>query len=152
MKQTALIVEMRMKKSSLFFGLLILLLAGCATTSPRDAKMRAIGVQTFGTDAFLKVEEVLYAGPISGALSNLGTSDQLALVSAMRPRSGQRVDLVVWSESSSKAASTLLRALRYPGMQTLPQLRLLFIGDTHDAERVRPAVEATGAKFYFHQS
>jgi hypothetical protein len=30
-------------------------------------------------------------------------------------------------------------------------LRLLFVGNAQDAERVRLAVEATGAKFFFHQ-
>jgi hypothetical protein len=136
---------------SLSFALTCLLFAGCATTSPKDAQLRAIGVQTFGTDAYLKIEWIPFAGPISDALSNLGTSDELDAAAAMKPGVSQRLDLIVWSESSSKAASTLLRALRYPGLRQLPQLRLLFIGDAQDAERVRPAIEAAGATFYFHQ-
>jgi type IV pilus biogenesis protein CpaD/CtpE len=127
-----------------------LLLAGCATT-PRDADIRTAAVQIFGSDANLKIHEVIYAGPISSALSGMGTSDELALSSDMQPGAQQNLDLVVWSYSSSKAASVLLRALRYPGVQQLPHLRLLFVGDAQDADQVRLSVEATGAKFYFHQ-
>jgi hypothetical protein len=93
----------------------------------------------------------MYAGPLSSALSSMGTSDELALASDMQRGASQNLDLAVWSESSSKAASTLLRALRYPAVQKFPHLRLLFVGDAPDAERVRSAVEATGAQFYFHQ-
>lgn len=131
---------------------LAILLVGCATT-PRDTEIRAIGVQVFGGDTNLKIHEVIYAGPISSSLSDtLGdTSEELALASDMRVGGSQNIDLVVWSESSSEAASKLLRALRFFGIQELPHLRLLFVGDAQDAERVRPAVEATGTKFYFHQ-
>src|SRR5437870_2576651 len=108
---------------------------GCATT-PRDTSIRAAAVQTFGGDANLKIHEVMYAGPLSSALSSMGTSDELALVSDMQRGATQNLDLVVWSESSSKAASTLLRALRYPGVQKLPHLRLLFVGDAQDAEQI----------------
>jgi hypothetical protein len=130
--------------------LLAVSLVGCATT-PRDGNIRTVAAQVFGSDTNLKVHEVMYAGPLSSALSSMGTSDELALTSDMQKGATQSLDLVVWSESSSKAASTLLRALRYPGMQKLPLLRLLFIGDAQDGERVRSVVEATGAKFYFHQ-
>lgn len=128
---------------------LALVLVGCAT-NPRDARLRDTAVQTFGTDANLKIHEVLYVGPVTSALSGMGTSEELALVSAMQPGTSRATDLVVWCESSSKAASVLLRALRDPGVQRLPQLRLLFVGTTQDAERVRQAVETTGAKFYSH--
>jgi hypothetical protein len=139
------------------FILLILLaiclsLVGCAT--PQEGQMRALGIQAFGTDTNLKLHYVTYAGPVSSALSTgLGnTSEELALASEMQVAKTTNVDLVVWSDSSSTAASTLLRALRYPGLQGgLSQLRLLFVGDAKDADRVRPAVEATGAKFFFHQ-
>ncbi|MBI5773082.1 MAG: hypothetical protein HZA89_04975 [Verrucomicrobia bacterium] len=126
------------------------LLVGCATT-PRDTSIRAAAVQTFGSDTNLKIHEVMYTGPLSSALSSMGTSDELALASTMQRGATQNLDLVVWSESSSKVASTLLRALRYPGSQKLPHLRLLFVGKAQDGERVRSAVEATGAKFHFHQ-
>ena len=132
------------------FLFLAIVLAGCATT-PQDARIRAVAVQTFGSDTNLKVHEVMYAGPISGALSNLGSSEELALASDLQPGASQNLDLAVWSDSSSKAASVLLRALRYPGVQRLPHLRLLFVGDSQDAGRVRPSVEAAGAQFYFHQ-
>ncbi|MBI5686002.1 MAG: hypothetical protein HZC54_13095 [Verrucomicrobia bacterium] len=129
---------------------LVVLLVGCATT-PRDTNIRTVAAQTFGGATDLKIHEVMYSGPISGALSNIGTSDELALASDMKKGANQNLDLVVWSMSSSKAASTLLRALRYPAVQKLPHLRLLFVGDAQDGDRVRSAVEATGAKFYFHQ-
>jgi len=125
------------------------LLVGCATT-PRDTSIRVAAVQIFGSDTNLKIHEVMYAGPLSSALSSMGTSEELALWSVMEKGETQNLDLVVWSDSSSKAASTLLLALRYPGVQRLPHLRLLFVGKAQDAERVRSAVEATGASFYFH--
>ena len=125
------------------------LLVGCATT-PREASIRVAAVQIFGSDTNLKIHEVMYAGPLSSALSSMGTSEELALWSVMEKGATQNLDLVVWSDSSSKAASTLLLALRYPGVQRLPHLRLLFVGDAQDGERVRSAVEATGASFYFH--
>jgi hypothetical protein len=124
---------------------------GCAT--PQDADMRTLGIQTFGTDANLKIYCVTYSGPMTSALSTgLGnTSEEVDLASEMQTAKTRNVDLVVWSDSSSAAASTLLRALRYPSVQGgLSQLRLLFVGDAKDADRVRPAVEATGAKFYYH--
>jgi hypothetical protein len=93
----------------------------------------------------------MYAGPVSSALSNMSTSEELALASDMLPGATQNLDLAVWSDSSSEAASVLLRALRYPAVQRLPHLRLLFVGDQQNAERVRQSVEATGAQFYFHQ-
>ncbi|MDB6122233.1 MAG: hypothetical protein JWQ71_1226 [Pedosphaera sp.] len=130
--------------------LFVLLLAGCATTS-RDADLHAAGVKTFGTDANLVVHEVRYTGPISNVVSGLTTNDELALASDLKAGTSRDVDLVIWSYSSPKAAATLLRALRYPAVQKLPRLRLLFAGDAQDAEKIRPAVEATGAKFYFYQ-
>jgi len=141
------------------FGALVLIslnlfFAGCATTPPRDTEMHELGKQTFGTDAYLKVVWIPYAGPLSDALSSgLGnTSDELAVADAMLAAKSQKADLVVWSDSSSKTASTILRALRNPSLQSgLEQLQLLFVGNAQDADRVRPAVEATGAKFYFHQ-
>jgi hypothetical protein len=129
---------------------LTLLLAGCATTPP-DTAIHALAVQTFGTDTHLKLHEVMYSGPFSSAISSMGTSDDLALASDLQPGATQDLDLVVWSDSSPKAAATLFRALRYPGVQSLPHLRLLLIGNPVDAEHVRPTLEATGAKFYFHQ-
>jgi hypothetical protein len=87
------------KVASRIFGLVTVLLAGCAITPPQDAKIRAIGIQTFGTDAFLKVEWIPYAGPITGAMSNLGSTDEVEAADAMRPGPSQRLDLVVWSES-----------------------------------------------------
>jgi hypothetical protein len=116
--------------------------------------MHELGKQTFGTDAYLKVVWIPYAGPLSNAFSSgLGnTSDELAVADAMLAAKNQRADVLVWSDSSSKTASTILRALRQPGLQNgLQQLQLLFVGNPQDAERVRPGVEATGAKFYFHQ-
>ena len=127
-----------------------LLLAGCATP-PRDADIRAAAVQILGTNTNLKIHEVLYAGPMSSVLGALGTSEELALASAMQPGATRDLDLVVWSRSSSKAASVLLRALSYPGAQQLPHLRLLFVGDSQDAGRVRQPVVAAGARFYFRQ-
>ncbi len=139
-----------MKIFSYPFLAFALLLAGCATTPP-DTAIHAIAVQTFGTDTHLKLHEVMYSGPFSSAISSMGTSDDLALAADLRPGASQDLDLVVWSDSSPKAAATLFRALHYPGVQSLPHLRLLFIGNPADAEHIRPTVEATGAKFYFHQ-
>jgi hypothetical protein len=133
--------------------LVMILLTACSTTSTansRDARIHSAAVETFGSSNF-KTHEVFYSGPLSGALSSLGTSEELALAAILEKGSAEPLDLVVWSESSSKLASTLLRALRYPGLQRLPKLRLLFIGDEADANRARPAVEATGAKFFEKQ-
>ncbi len=134
------------------FLFVAIIVVGCATT-PRDASIRDIAVQTFGSDTNLKIHEVIYADPITSALSSLGASAELALWSDMRPGATRNQDLAVWSYSSSKAAAVLLRAFRYVGIgtQRLPHLRLLFIGDSQDAERVRSVVEASGAQFYFHQ-
>ena len=131
--------------------LLGLMLSGCATTAPRDAAVRAVAVETFGNDANLKIHEVMYVGPLSSALASLGTSYELELADSMQPGATHALDLAVWSYSSSKAASVLIRALRYPGVQRLPHLRLLFVGEKKDADRVRSAVEATGAKFFWHE-
>src|SRR5258706_5551537 len=104
-----------------------LFVAGCATTPPRDAQMHELGKQPFGTDAYLKVVWIPYAGPLSNALSSgLGnTSDELAVADAMLAGKNHRADVLVWSDSSSKTASTILRALRQPGLQNgLQQLQL----------------------------
>src|SRR5205823_2909617 len=92
---------------ALFFG-------GCATIDPRVPKIRDIAVQTFGTDDDLRIHEVLYTGPLSSALDNVlgSSSDELALASEIARAQSQKVDLVVWSNSSRAAASTLRRALR----------------------------------------
>lgn len=129
-----------------------LFLSSCAITPPHDKELHALATKTFGTDANVNVEWIPYAGPISSGLSSaLGnTSDELAIASAMMKAKEQPVNLVVWSESSPKAASTILLALRYPGVQAgLQQLRLLFVGNQEDAAKIKSAVEATGAKFYF---
>jgi hypothetical protein len=130
------------------------LFSGCSTAPPDTEKMRLLGQQTFGTDAYLNVIWIPYSGPISSALdTGLGdTSDELAVADSMLAAKSKKVELVIYGDSSSKTASTILRALRNPGLQNgLGQLEVLFVGDAKDAERVRPAIEATGARFFFHQ-
>ncbi len=141
----------RFIKTSLAVGLLFL--AGCATNS-RDAQLRAIGVQVFGTDANLKVHNVFYGGPTGSTMSDGfdTANDQSALAADMKAAKSQKVDLVVSSQSSRLAAATLWAALHDPGLHDgLQQLRLLFVGNPEDGDRIKPAVEATGAKFFFQQ-
>ena len=129
-------------------------IAGCATTTPRDAHLRALGVQQFGTDANLKVHNIFYGGPSGSSMSDQfdDNSDQAALIVDMRTAKTQKVDLVVSCESSRRAAATIWAALHDPALRSgLQQLRLLFIGDVRDADKLKPIVEATGATFYFQQ-
>jgi len=131
----------------------LLLLAGCATTPSHDAQLRAMGVQAFGTDANLKVHDIFYGGP-GDSLSDAfdATTDVSAIAAHMKAAKSQNVDLVVSSSSSHLAAATILAALRSPSLRGgLQQLRLLFVGTSEDAARLKPKVEATGAKFLFHE-
>jgi hypothetical protein len=129
---------------------LAIFLVGCRTV-PRDLDVRAIAIQTFGTDQNLIVHQVEYTGWLRSKISNMGSRDDYALWTDIQPATANDVNLAVWCGSSSVAAKALLRALQYPGIKKLPHLHLLFVGDVKDAEAVRPAVEATGATFYFHQ-
>ena len=126
----------------------------CATMSPRRNEIRQLGLQTFGTEVNLKVHEVFYAGPLSSGLTSaLGnTNDELALAQTMLFAKKQKLDLIVWGNSSSKTALTLRKALHYPSLQSgLNNLRILFIGDSQDALPLKAAVESTGASMFFHQ-
>ena len=138
-------------KAGIWIVLFPLLLVACATSESaarRETPIRTMAVEAFGGDANLRIHEVMWAGPLSGSLSSLSTGDQLALEEALASGAIRPLDLAIWSNSSSKLASTLKEALRYPNVQKLPQWRLLFVGNAADAEKVRPAVEATGAKFF----
>lgn len=129
------------------------LFAGCATTTPVDSKARALAVQKFGSDSYVKVA---WFGPgiVDGLSMGLGnTSRELEIWDYVHDAKTKRVDLVVWSEPRSVAVPTILRTFRrMKGIQSgLEQLNFLFVGDADDAERVRPVIEPTGAKFFFHQ-
>ena len=130
------------------------LLAGCATTTPVDSRARALCVQTFSTDAYFKVLWIPF-NPVEGfSTTFLGnTSPQLEVASAMEAARDKRVDLVVWSEARSDSTTAIERSLRYIRSEKHPldRLNFLFVGDASEAERLRPSIEATGAKFYFHQ-
>jgi len=130
----------------------LLLLAGCSTTPSQDSQLRAIGIQTFGTDANLKVHDIFYGGPGENMSDEFDASTDVgAIASHMKAAKSQKIDLVVSSKSSHLAAATVLAALRSPSLRSgLQQLRLLFVGTPEDAARIKPVVEATGAKFYFH--
>jgi hypothetical protein len=138
----------------LAFALTSFLLAGCATTTPVDSQARALCIQTFGTDAYLSVLW-LPVGEVDRfftvVLSN--NSDQLKIASAMEAAKAKRVDLVVWTEPHGEATFAIERALRQwiPRNERLEKLNFLFVGEATDANRLRPEIEATGAKFYFHQ-
>ncbi len=132
----------------------LLFIAGCTTTTPRDAHLRTLGVQQFGTDANLKVHNIFYGGPSGSSLSGEfdDSNDQTALIVDMRTAKTRKVDLVVSCESSRLAAATVWAALHDPALRSgLQQLRLLFVGDPRDGEKLKPIVEATGATFYFQQ-
>jgi hypothetical protein len=133
-----------------FFGLLF---AGCATTTPVDSQARALCVQTFGTDAYLKVLWLPISHVEGFSMVVMGnTGPQAQIASAMESAKDKRVDLVVWTEPHAVAAFAIERALRYiPRNMSLDHLNFLFVGDASDADRLRPEIEATGAKFYFHQ-
>lgn len=129
-------------------------LVGCATTTPVDAKARALCIQTFGTDEHLRI---LYL-PVThseGLATLLGSnSRELQISSAMRSAKAKRVDLVVWTEdyAQSVSVSAIERAPRYIRKdERLDLLNFLFVGDATSTNRLRPVIESTGAKFYFHQ-
>ena len=128
------------------------LFAGCATT-PVDSQARALCVQTFGTDAYFKAIWLSGSHTEAFASSFLGdTGPQLQIAGAMKAGEKKRVDLVVWSESNVGVTDAIDRALRYiPETERLTNLNFLFVGDTSIADYLRPEIEATGAKFYFHQ-
>jgi Spy/CpxP family protein refolding chaperone len=140
-------------RASLAACLLALALAGCATTSSHEAQLRAAGVQAFGTDANLKVHNVFYGGPGNSMSDGMDMdADQRALIADMRAAKSHPVDLVVSSQSSRLAAGMLWAALHNPAVRSgMGQLRLLFVGNQEDADRLKPVVEATGAKFFFQQ-
>jgi len=136
----------------LAFIFISLLLAGC-TTTPVDTQARALCVQTFGTDTYLRVLW-LPISHIEGFTMVFGgnSAPQIEIASAMEAAKDKRVDLVVWTEPHGVAAFAIEQALRYiPRDERLDSLNFLFVGDAPDADRLRPEIEATGAKFYFHQ-
>jgi hypothetical protein len=152
MKTRQMMTAAEFVKASLAFCLLFL--AGCAISTPRDAQLRALGAQTFGSDASLKVHNIFYGGPSGSSMSDEfnENSDQAALVVDMKGAKSRKVDLVVSCSSSRHAAATIWAALHDPALKSgLQQLRLLFVGDPQDAARLKPVVEATGATFYFQQ-
>jgi hypothetical protein len=70
----------------------------------------------------------------------------------MEAAKDKRVDLVVWTEPHGEATYAIEHGLRWiPRSERLDKLNFLFVGDAPDADRLRPEIEATGAKFYFHQ-
>jgi hypothetical protein len=143
-----------MKTFRLLFVILVgFLFAGCATTTPVDSQARALCIQTFGTDAYFKA--IWLSGTHTEAFAStfLGdTGPQLQIADAMKEGKNRRVDLVVWSESSVGVTDAIDRALRYiPETERLTNLNFLFVGDTSIADYLRPEIEVTGAKFYFHQ-
>jgi hypothetical protein len=137
----------------LSFALTGLLLAGCATTTPVDSQARALCVQTFGTDTYLKVLW-LPVGEVDKFFTVVlaDHSDQINIASAMESAKDKRVDLVVWTEPHGEATFAIEHALGYiRRTERLDKLNFLFVGDAPDADRLRPEIEQTGAKFYFHQ-
>src|SRR5579863_6427978 len=98
----------------------LLFVAGCATTTPRDAQLRTLGVQQFGTDANLKIHNVFYGGPSGDSLSDAfgGNSDQAALIFDMKAAKTRKVDLVVSCESSRRGAATIWAALHDPALRS----------------------------------
>jgi hypothetical protein len=79
-------------------------------------------------------------------------SDQINIASAMESAKDKRVDLVVWTEPHGEATFAIEHALGYiRRTERLDKLNFLFVGDAPDADRLRPEIEQTGAKFYFHQ-
>lgn len=127
------------------------LLVGCAT-NPQVSNIQTVAKQTFGSDTNPIIHEI-----IPPHIYNIDPYDNDASIFNLDLRydlllgETQNVDLVVWSTSSDLTARGLLTALQYTKAHRLSHLRLLFVGDTQDAERVRLTVEASGAKFYFHQ-
>jgi hypothetical protein len=134
---------------------LVILLTGCAT-SPREGNIRSIAAQTFGNDRNLTIHEVVYLKPhlyggIAGSYDS-SSSDYVSLANEMRPGEIRDHNLVVWGASSAWTANVVLATLNsYVSTTKLQHLRLLFIGDLKDAERIRPAIEARGAQFFFQQ-
>ena len=134
------------------FGVIGLLLTGCVTTLPVDSSARALCIQTFGTDAYLKVLWLPIGKVENFTMILLGnTARQYEIAAAMASAQEKRVDLVVWTEPNSSAAFVIEKSLRIPRPDRLERLNFLFVGDVSDADRLRPKIEATGAKFYFHQ-
>jgi len=130
-----------------------LLFAGCATTTPVDSQARALCVQTFGTDAYLKVLWLPISHVEGFTMVFAGnTGPQLEIANAMEAAKNKRVDLVVWTGPHGEAAFAIEQSLRYIRRdERLESLNFLFVGDAQDAERIRPKIEMTGAKFYFHK-
>jgi hypothetical protein len=130
---------------------LVILLAGCAT-SPREVNIRSIAVQTFGNDRNLTIHEVVYLKPhlYGGIAGSYDSSDDYgSLANEMRPGEIRDRNLVVWGASSAWTANVVLATLNsYASTTKLQHLRLLFIGDLKDAERIRPVIEARGAQFF----
>lgn len=137
----------------LAFALIGLVLTGCATTTPIDSQARTLCIQTFGTDAYLKVLWLPVSHAEGFSMAVMGnTGAQAEIASAMESAKGKRVDLVVWIEPYGVATFAIERALRFiPQGERLDRLNFLFVGDSADGERLRPEIEATGAKFYFHE-
>ena len=132
-----------------------MLFAGCATTSPRDAEARTLAMQTFGTNAYLKVLWFPTSYTESFTMTFLGDSGpQLQIADAMEAAKDKREDLVFWCEGPkpSEATFAIKQALKYYVRNRLEQLNFLFVGDATEAENIRPLIESTGAKFYFHQN
>ena len=146
-----------MKISKLFkplaFVLAGFLFAGCATTSPVDSQARKLCVQTFGTDAYLRVLwlPTSYVDQFfTKVLADNSTPGEIAY--SMTSGRDKRVDFVVWTEPHSFATSSFDSAFRFiPESEQLTNLNVLYVGDAQDGDYLRPEIEAKGAKFYFHQ-
>jgi hypothetical protein len=128
-----------------------LLLSGCATPKQTDDQARALCVKTFGTDANFKLVW-LSANRVNGFQMKVEGDEglQSEITNAMKEGKDKKVDLVVWTETNGAPVDVIERALQYiPRSVQLTKLRFLYVGDPADAERLRPQIASTGAKFVF---
>lgn len=58
--------------------------------------------------------------------------------------------LAFGSPSSAKLADLMIDAFSFAGADSMKEVKVLFVGRQEDSERVRTAVQASGATFVFH--
>jgi hypothetical protein len=141
----------------LLLGLSSLLISGCATTSHKisgNSPEYHKAVEVFGGRQNLFFLQVTSDGPLTDTIVSGLTA---AHPSAMSKQIGKviglaqdrKVDFAVMGDSPMLTKITVIKGLEIQKGKSLPNLRVLYIGEESNREDVQKAVNDLGAEFFF---